>query len=208
MISKIKYRRISDSFFLFFILLFPLHLFGTEKSNTSIIQEELKKASKQIISYLIESNADTIYTDIKIKEADRFFNSIFVDEAAGNKVAVFIDDIKEGKSPYLDISLIITTNYSNCDDYRDSLNRRIEIVYSGAIRHKTEQITALPLDDFIYENKISRSAAEKNNESDFEFARCEIPEEQSTFWDDVLQPITIIGAAAVTVVLLFTLRSN
>lgn len=35
-----------------------------------------------------------------------------------------------------------------------------------------------------------------------------IPERPTTFWDDVVQPVIFVGAAVVTVVLLFTVRSQ
>ena len=35
-----------------------------------------------------------------------------------------------------------------------------------------------------------------------------IPERSTTFWDDVVQPVIFVGAAVVTVVLLFTVRSQ
>jgi len=203
------YKHYPLAFIIFFFFLYTSsHSYAVEKSNISIVENELYMASQLIFKQLAEMDADTVFTNIKTLEPDRYFNSVLLKYADSIGMFVFIDEITGGKTPFLDIKTDIKTSYAVYEEDDDSLYRRIEINYSGSIRTKAGRLLPLDVRNFIYEDKISGNSAVIHNETDFEFAKNTIPEQPETFWDDIAKPIAIIGAAAVTVFLLFTLRSN
>ena len=176
-------------------------------SNISIINSKLDSAAISLTDNLKNLGIDTIYTDIKTSESDRYFNSILVN-AASEKITFYFAERDSNKMPYLNIKLQIETNYKNYENDSDSLNRKITIHWTGIIISENNKMLPLKLTDVNFNDIISRDNAEKFNKTDFNFAKSEIPEPPSSFWKDIIQPVAIISAAAITVLLLFTMRSN
>lgn len=196
--------------FLFF-LLFSLALSCKAievNSNIELINRELNIAADSLIAQITKLNSDTVFVSVKTSEADRYFNSILLNKSSGKGIIFYIADTISSKEPYLDIKLSIETNYQNYEEDRDSLVRTIKIIWLGSLRLKDNKLQALKLKNFKYNDIISREDAENFNTADFEFAKTNIPEPPTSFWKDLIQPITIISAGIITVVLLFTLRSK
>jgi len=161
-----------------------------------------------IIAELLENNCDTVYSSVKTSEADRFFNSLLISRAGKLKISFFISDLKSGKTPYLDLNTAVTTEYMNDEDNDDSLRRQIRIDFSGSLTLETGKIVPFVFEEQTFTDKISRKDAVLYNESAYDFAKAEIPEPPASFWKDIVQPVAIVSAAVITVVLLFTMRSN
>ncbi len=196
--------------FLFF-LLFSLVLSCKAielNSNIEVINRELDIAADSLIAQLTKLNSDTVFVSVKTSEADRYFNSILLKKSYDKGILFYIADTITSKEPYLDIKLSIETNYQNYGEDRDSLDRTIKILWLGSLRLKDNKLQALQLKNFKYNDIISREDAENFNAADFEFAKTNIPEPPPSFWKDLIQPVAIISAGIITVVLLFTLRSN
>jgi hypothetical protein len=63
-------------------------------------------------------------------------------------------------------------------------------------------------DKYTYQDTISESEISKVENTNFPISIGKKNKEESTFLDDILEPIIITGTIAVTVILLFTIRSN
>ena len=100
------------------------------------------------------------------------------------------------------------TNYSAYAASGDSLIRTISFKITGEIIDKNGLIKPLYTGNENFKDTIERDAAEKFNSTDYNFAKSEIPARPQTFWSEIVQPVAFIGAAIVTVVLLFTVRSK
>ena len=172
------------------------------------INAKLDSAATTLITNLKKLNSDTVFTAIKTSEPDRFFNSILANKSSENNITFYYADRKSGKLPFLDIKLQIETDYENYENDSDSLVRTISIKWSGIIQSKNNKMLPLKLNDIKYKDIISRDDAKEFNKTDFDFAKSDIPEAPPSFWKDIIQPVAIISAAAITVILLFTMRSN
>lgn len=208
--SRHRYIPAVPMIFLFF-LLFSLALSCKAievNSNIEVINRELNIAADSLIAQITKLNSDTVFVSVKTSEVDRYFNSILLNKSSDKGILFYIADTIASKEPYLDIKLSIETNYQNYEEDRDSLVRAIKIIWLGSLRLKDNKLQALKLKNFKYNDIISREDAGNFNAADFEFAKTNIPEPPPSFWKDLIQPVAIISAGIITVVLLFTLRSN
>jgi hypothetical protein len=199
--------------FLCFSLLFLISQFtdaiGSEAiPNIQVIRQKLIRTADSIITRLSANKCDTIYSSIKTKKSERFFNSILIERASNVGFSFFIGDLNSDKRPYVEFHNSIVTEYINDGNNADSLYRQIDFEYSGSITFEDGGIIALNFELQRYRDKISRKDAERNNETSFDFAKAKIPDPPASFWKDIIQPVTIVSAAVITVVLLFTMRSN
>ncbi len=199
--------RLTISFIL--LLLFTAQILASAgKSNLDIINATFETAADSLINQLLTVSADTVYSNIKTAEAERFFNNILLRKAEKKGIVFMIADIESDKKPYLELTNSIVLTYKNDKDDSDSLIRHIEFQWSGAINQKNGKMIPVNLKSSVFEDKISREEAATYNKSSYDFAKSGIPQKPSSFWKDIVQPVAIIGAAVVTVVLLFSMRSN
>lgn len=115
------------------------------------------------------------------------------------------EDRKRNVPKYLVTIVDLSTRYQNVED-GDSLLRvvtadlQLRVIDSdAAFQH------AAPLRN---ETRCTREQAESLEDNQHNATHGSIPIKPHSFWDDVLQPVVFIAAAAITVVLLFTVRSQ
>gem|GEM_PF-483387 len=112
---------------------------------------------------------------------------------------------KRNVPKYLVTIADLSTRYQNVED-GDSVLRvvtadlQLRILDSDVVYQH-----AAPLRN---ETRCTREQAESSEDKQHSATRGSIPVKPHSFWDDVLQPVVFIAAAAITVVLLFTVRSQ
>ena len=85
----------------------------------------------------------------------------------------------------------------------DSLVR--EVVLDASMRRNNN---VYKLQKQIRQDVVAHEQAAAKQSDQHASTKAVVPEKQPSLWDDVLQPIVFIGAAVVTLVLLFTVRSQ
>ena len=100
----------------------------------------------------------------------------------------------------------VSTRYEAIED-SDSIRRIITVdVRANLIGERTMAPAAPgPYTDTVM---CTREEAESAQSPQHFATRGEIPPAESSFWDDVLEPVVFVAAAVATVVLLFTVRSQ
>lgn len=88
-------------------------------------------------------------------------------------------------------------------NHADSLVRSVTL--AASVRHNgvVRQLPVQKRQDVIPYEQGLRAQSDQHAST-----KAELPARQPSLWDDVLQPIVFIGAAVVTIVLLFTVRSQ
>jgi hypothetical protein len=89
----------------------------------------------------------------------------------------------------------------------DSLIREIHLDYE-AVLYKDGIAIPHPGKKLAYIDSISEKDLGILQDSAFPFSKSEVPEKDKTWLDDALEPIIVVGSAALTVLLFFTVRSN
>jgi hypothetical protein len=90
---------------------------------------------------------------------------------------------------------------------KETYTREIKVKYT--IFFKAKGITRIPVEfEEIYQDTVSKEEINQINSEEQTFAKAEIPQEKPTVFEQIIEPLIIVTAAVITVVLLFTIRSN
>lgn len=175
------------------------------KNNTEIIDSLAQLSAKNIIMQLKSNRADSIVLSLGNHSAASIFETYLVN--FGNK-----ENIKffQNKKDYPQLNIVIFdlhTEYLPNDAEEDSLKRKI-ICKIGGTLHQNNQIKELKTNDLVYSDEISRDDVPFIETSKNDYAKAPVPELPKSFFREFAEPLIIVGTAAVSVLLLFTIRSN
>ncbi len=208
--------------FVLFITLFNNHKLSANiynsKDNIEIIDSLLQNLTKNSLENLNKQNINL--QSLNTKTNLEIFNDNF-ELAVLNNIEI-IKDTKEQKisinskqketnnnQEISNLSLNINNfeiNYNSIDN-SDKFQR--EILLDFVIKYTDSNNNKILLQDkYVYQDTISESEISKVENTNFPISIGKKNKEESTFLDDILEPIIITGTIAVTVILLFTIRSN
>lgn len=208
--------------FVLFITLFNNHKLSANiynsKDNIEIIDSLLQNLTKNSLENLNKQNINL--QALNTKTNLEIFNDNF-ELAVLNNIEI-IKDTKEQKisinykqketnnnQEISNLSLNINNfeiNYNSIDN-SDKFQR--EILLDFVIKYTDSNNNKILLKDkYTYQDTISESEISKVENTNFPISIGKKNKEESTFLDDILEPIIITGTIAVTVILLFTIRSN
>ncbi len=227
--KKIKSLVLGKSFnfrivftFVLFITLFNNHKLSANiynsKDNIEIIDSLLQNLTKNSLENLNKQNINL--QALNTKTNLEIFNDNF-ELAVLNNIEI-IKDTKEQKisinskqketnnnQEISNLSLNINNfeiNYNSIDN-SDKFQR--EILLDFVIKYTDSNNNKILLKDkYVYQDSISEAEINQVENSNFPISIGKKNKEESTFLDDILEPIIITGTIAVTVILLFTIRSN
>ncbi len=178
--------------------------------NTYSLQSNYK-----IIDSLINQHIEDFKPDI-IAENQKCFvigtNSSELDFLIESKLLDKLSDFtfyktNEGKCPKLKINAInVLVNYQLIDD--DEVLRNVSVEMSAIIEPKDEPLKLIHNKKLNYTDTVPKSAIGELQKSSYNFDKGTLPEEESTFYDNILQPVIFIGTAIITIAILFTVRSS
>ena len=110
----------------------------------------------------------------------------------GNHLKVVIDEMK----------VSLNNSYE-----KETYQRKVKVRYTFFL--KTKGITKSPVEfEETYQDTVKKEEINQINSYEHIFARAEIPKETPTVFEQIIEPLIIVTAAVLTVVLLFTIRSN
>lgn len=176
-------------------------------SNLVIIDKQLDTIANDIVAQLISKNCDTVYIKLKSNKTDKYLlNKILTTDKSA--ALTFFSTSNDSLTPVLDFDCFVNTQYLNGSRNSNEIQRHITIQISAVLKHKNNQLSMINNEEFVHKDKITRTQGVLFNKSDYDFARCDLPAEPESFWKEIVQPIAFIGSAALTVFLLFTLRSR
>jgi hypothetical protein len=98
--------------------------------------------------------------------------------------------------------------YSQCDHDAELLTREAQVLLIVGLERSSGEVLSLPSVSCVYRDTLARAALGRVESRQYEFANGIVPEPPATFWKSVMEPLVVIGAAVVTLVLLFTVRTQ
>ena len=113
----------------------------------------------------------------------------------------------ESEHPGIHVSISDVSTRYNIVESTDSIARKI-IVRLDAYGGTSSQSRILALPTLQREDVITRAEAMSGDSRQHSGSHGDMPPVPTSFWDDIAQPIVFIAAAATTVLLLFTVRSQ
>jgi len=100
----------------------------------------------------------------------------------------------------------VSTSYANTES-ADTVIRTITTSIRGTLDTPQRGITSVPCSSIVQE-KLTREHAERLQSNQHQATFSVLPPAPTTMWQDILEPAIFIGAAVITAVLLFTVRSQ
>jgi hypothetical protein len=198
------------SILLIIILLFGLNLSKAEdinspSSNFDVVDRLVKEGADELKAKLTNRDVDSLYLKINMHQAQDYMLQRLVASLDSQKIYT---RLQNPDLPELSIFINeISTAYSLNDPESELINRKVVVEYSAVLIINNQ---AMKLQEYKREfsDKLTYDQAAKANSQDFPFANSTIPEEPTTFFEDLVEPIIVTGAIVITSILLFTVRSN
>ena len=172
-------------------------------TNILVLDSLANRTAERIVPTLRNSVFDSVTIVITPHLAnylirDALFNKlgsgIIISEHSRNKCSVSI----------LDLSI----KYSNNPNSTDSLIREATCSVNSSITTANGRIFPLPEIRLNFRDTISRSKVGTLENTALPFTQSQIPPLESSFWDEIAEPVIYVSSAALTVFLLFSVRSN
>lgn len=104
------------------------------------------------------------------------------------------------------IPVDVSTSYANTES-ADTVVRTITTSIRGTLDTPQRGMSSVPCRSNI-EEKLTREQAERLQSEQHHATRAVLPPRPTTLWQDILEPAIFVGAAVITAVLLFTVRSQ
>ncbi|MBI3258284.1 MAG: hypothetical protein HYZ54_02205 [Ignavibacteriae bacterium] len=176
---------------------------GKPQSNYSILDSLTRSAGQNLTSFLYKYSIDSCGLTISAHPAAWLFQQEFVSLRKVNfyegnpsqqlRVEVQVDDC--------------AVRYFLYNDSSDSLIREGQVITKGVL-HKGGKLINVPQFSAIIRDTIARGDIGIVETPAYPFTKSLIPEQPKGFFGEVAEPILFVAAAAVTVLLLFTVRSQ
>lgn len=184
---------------------FCVHYCYAQKSvnNTLLLDSLAKQAAKIIVTHIRESKADSVFISITPHPADYLLR-----DAVFNETGVGIV-LNEKASARCSVSILdYSIHYTNYKSSADSLYREVNFIGSGAIVTKSGHSKPIPVISLSLRDIIFRSAISSVENPYLPFTQAAPPPEETSFWKEIAEPVIFVSSAALTVFLLFSVRSN
>lgn len=101
----------------------------------------------------------------------------------------------------------VSTRYE-AHEHADSVHRIITVNMAAAVLDADGTQRTIPTTEQRRSSVLSRTQALALQSKQYSCSWAELPPPATSFWQDVLEPAVFVGAAIVTTVLLFTVRSQ
>lgn len=98
--------------------------------------------------------------------------------------------------------------YERLPDSNDSLRRICTVAFAGTFTRPSGELAALPATTAIRADIIAESDVTAAESGGYDFSRAAVPPPQGGFISEILEPLVIVSTAALTVLLLFSVRSQ
>ena len=142
-------------------------------------------------------------TQIGVSEIDQFsyFQNKFINELVSN-------DIKVDNNSAITIKLNFDEFEIQYLESKDELTRVININVNLFLIDKNGQINLLDKLNTTYKDQIKAEDISAIENNLFPFTKGKIPKPRKSLFDEIIEPIVVVSAAVLTVVLFFSVRTK
>lgn len=176
------------------------------RKNTVIFDEFAGVAADSLYVFVNSLNIKSIILKTEPEKISWLVGNPLISKLSGSGIKIFNDN-STGTAALMNLTIRKAyVSYENCAD-DDSLIRKIEFKAEGNIR-LNGALLPLPVIDKSYSDVISRNDVNNIEDKNFDYARGVVPERDNWFYKSFIEPVIVVGTAAITVILLFTVRSQ
>jgi hypothetical protein len=180
------------------------------KPNFTILDSLSGEATAGLCKYFKENRFDTINISLNNAPAAWLIMQHLLSDSVC-KGLVFIQNDSNKKNYKINVNIHIIESgisYKIMSSDSDSLFRNAKITIKADYLSEKNEIKAIPAIEKSCSDKIDRKDIPFIESREHNFANSPVPEPETTFFEDIAEPVIVITTAIITVVLLFTVRSN
>lgn len=176
--------------------------------NIDIIDSLLYDYATQLAQFLADNNIKSIDINLNSHPAENFLKRNIIQAFAekGIEVYQFNHDNKDRESLTLNVKEVAVKYQANSKN--EQVNRIFYISISGFIRDKEQKLLSIPDFSNKFVDSVNWKDLDEVENSPFDFAKSPRPERKESIFKKIAEPVIIIGSALITLILLFTIRSN
>lgn len=196
---------LNKNILIIFLLIFSLQpLISQTITNSQIIDSLFEKAAVKISDFL-KNKGDSINLNIINNSAASILKQKLAQHCK-NKL-FDVDSFKNNHLAYLEIIISdLSLKYENISD--DKIRRKITLKINTLFKNSNNLLESLPEIEIDFKDTVSRDSINLIDNQNYNIAHSKIPEQPKTFFQKILEPAIVVGSAAITVLLLFKIRSN
>ncbi len=189
--------------FVLLIFIFAITLFSKPQTNFEIISDFNNQFVIQINDFLLQKKVSQISINSNESEISSLLKNSLIQKLSSSNIL-----LSENSSLKINLLPIYAgVEYKNYSESNDSLNRIVKYKIQGNYSDGNIVVNS-PEADYIFNDTISRNDIETLENKQLDFTRGVIPNPERTFFERFVEPVAIIATAALTVFLLFSLRTN
>lgn len=176
---------------------------GTSKSNYETLSELARASAQATGRYMSEKRIDTSGVMI----SDHPANVLIRNELVALQGIHF--SMNNTKSTRLEIEIAdFAIRYFRYSESQDSLIREAQILIKGILQTPTEPMRPLPAFTKILRDTIARADIATVENPGYIFTKALVPEQEKGLLSEIAEPLVLFTVAAISVLLLFSIRSQ
>ncbi len=190
------------------LLTFALPLAAAPTANFVVLDSLVNLSAAHIAGQIAAEGTTSLRYSIQEHPADWLLEQHLIEQ---NSELRFLTTAvaAEGPTPQLDLRIRhLAANYSLHEASADSLIRELRVSVSGSLASTDGSVRPLPPFQASVHDVIARADVQLVESRQYQFANAPQPAIPDDFVSDFLEPLVYVSAAVVTVVLLFTVRSQ
>lgn len=193
--------------YLIAFILFPLSSYSENRTNIAVIDSLVFDCSNRLFDDLLSKNIYNFSIDIPDHPASEYIKIGILSHPELKHFVVY--GSKRPNTPNVVISIKeISISYDYIDENDAFYNREANLIISAYI--ESPNLPVLPPVEIKsnYNDKVDRTKLSEIEQNTYDFAKGKKPEEETDIFDEIFEPVIIIGATAIAVILFFTVRSG
>ncbi|MFP4526957.1 MAG: hypothetical protein ACLFQX_00290 [Candidatus Kapaibacterium sp.] len=173
-----------------------------------VIDSLMRDNARLMAGNIMDQKVDSCVIDIQDHPAKWLLRRHLISEAVESNLNIYNQKSEHPRLPTLEAQILhISVRFENIPEDGGRVKRIISLITTGTIVFPDRNY-ALPAYNHGHIDTLARERAAEANDAAYDFAKGSVPDAPETFWDTYLVPVIVVGSAAATVLLLFTVRSK
>lgn len=190
---------------LFFFFAFIYQGLSSIRSNLEIFDSLSQKIAEEFIKENIISEYDTLLVSFSGKN-DFLIRKHILSLYNKHKIILIEKDTSSLPNELKLVTEELKVSMKSTLE-KETYIRQINVKYTFFLKIRGIIRTPAEFVEF-YQDTVKKGEITQINSEDHPFASAELPEEKQTVFEQIIEPLIIVTAAVITIVLLFTIRSN
>ncbi|MDQ1267086.1 MAG: hypothetical protein QG635_2239 [Bacteroidota bacterium] len=178
------------------------------ETNNEVISKLASEACIEIAKEIKKTGADTIKFVIADTPAKDFFYQKIVESSGAQGIRISKNTATVNHAEVKALIEEASIQYLALSGDFDRIIRRGKVRIAATIKYISGEIAVLPTSEMTRQDTVFRFQYEYIESSAYPFAKAALPPEESSLFNQIIEPVVLVSSAMLAVFLFFTVRSN